>query len=436
MDWKEYNFGDCETFGMGKWVRFKCYLFAPRRYTKNLIELKKLIRETPWQEKERDRGFEGGDTYVFVGNDEKPHILIRLNHVHTERMEVAYIRGAEEDEYFEPGYEKVAYAFLRKNVNTLYNIDVAFDSLEWNNRLLKHIEKIESGIFTKDDVPKFTRDYMNTRYRKKMENRNRKKLTELLPKIKDKIAEYYNCSVDEIFFGDLNLHNMPNREIPDGIKVIYGRFLARPTMREVDMKDVKIIVSDVELALSGVFSLKNVEYIGGNAYFGSSMLGDLGNLRCIGGSAYFKDSYVRSLKNLKEIFGDLDVYDSKVEDLGDLEIVHGDATFNSKIKEFKNLKFIGGNAKFNTCYEIESLGSVERVGGFADLPEHVKDLGNLEYVGGTLDATYSVDAFMGDKPNIGKLRHVGKLGSFFLHNLIGKYFDENGDRIEEKTNNK
>ena len=194
-----------------------------------------------------------------------------------------------------------------------------------NQRLsiYEFIQKIETGRFTKRDVPDFIARYkrgndIDIAYREQIE------------KIRGVIAEYFNCSKEEIYIGDIDFKETNFETVP--YRVIFG---------------------NATFTDSRVRKLDTV-YIGGNVDFRNSYVSIFENLIGIGGNVYLYNSAVRSFQSVKNIGGDANLQLSELEDLGDLMSIGGVADFTaSKVKSIGKLIKILGEVKWGERTDLK-----------------------------------------------------------------------------------
>ena len=128
---------DVDTFGMGKWIKFEGKTSNEKAYIKNAQDLASLVQDTPWCTKQlASSHLAEGDFYVFVDNDNKPHIAVKTNG--NEIDEVRGIKNGNAQE-LEDDYRKVAIEFLEKNKDIKYGKEW-LEKEEWNKRLIEYIE--------------------------------------------------------------------------------------------------------------------------------------------------------------------------------------------------------------------------------------------------------------------------------------------------------
>ena len=350
-----------DVYEMGRWIKFDGKTTDSNNYIKNAQELSSLVKDTPWCTKTlASSQLAQGDFYVFVDNDNNPHIAVKMNG--NEIDEVRGIMNGKAQE-LEEDYRKVAISFLENNKD-IKNGDKWLKNEEWNKRLLTYIHNIENDTFKEEDTEKLIEDYFGDyEYKANFgKNTNMEKLRNLLPKISKNIARYYNCKEDEILFEDVNFADKE-----------YINLKACP---------YKVIFGNAYFSNSQVQSLGNLTTICRDADFSNSQVQSLGNLTTIGRNADFSNSQVQSLGNLETIGGNADFRNSQVQSLGNLTTIGRDADFeNSPIQSLDNLTTIGGDAYFINS-QVQSLGNLTTIGRHADFTDSkIIDFGNNEYIG-------------------------------------------------------
>ena len=101
------------TYNKGKWLRFKGKNTDSKRYVQNAQELAALVKDTPWCTKTlASNQLQDGDFYVFVDNENKPHIAVKMR-----GNTVDELRGIQNGnvQELEEEYREVAIEFLTKN---------------------------------------------------------------------------------------------------------------------------------------------------------------------------------------------------------------------------------------------------------------------------------------------------------------------------------
>ena len=371
----EVTLENVNTYGMGKWIKFNGRASDSENYAENVIKLKTLVQDTPWCTKTlASTQLEQGDFYVFVDNSNKPHIAVKMNGNSIDEVRGLKNGNAQE---LEEEYRDVALSFLENN-KEIQNGKEWLDKEEWNKRLIEYNKKIDNGTFKSEETEELIEDLFHEDYRSHYnKNSNLEELKGKLPKIKKNLAEYYNCTEEEICTGDY-----------------------KP--KEETICSYKIILGNANFADSKVTSLGNLQIIGGNAHFRFSEVADLGNLKIIEGFVYFDNSKITNLGNLQIIGGNAIFSFSKITDLGNLESIGGYAKFaGSKVTDLGNLQSIGGSVNFKES-EVTDLGNLQSIGGNVGFSNsNITDLGNLRSVGGYLD-------LRGSKvTNLGNIEHIG-----------------------------
>ena len=109
----EITLKNVNTYDMGKWIKFDGRASDSKNYAENVIKLKTLVQDTPWCTKTlASTQLEQGDFYVFIDNDNKPHIAVKMNG--NEIDEVRGIKNGNNQE-LEEEYRDVAISFLENN---------------------------------------------------------------------------------------------------------------------------------------------------------------------------------------------------------------------------------------------------------------------------------------------------------------------------------
>ena len=392
-DTSEITLKNVNTYNMGKWIKFDGRASDSENYAENVIKLKTLVQDTSWCTKTlASSQLEQGDFYVFIDNDNKPHIAVKMNG--NEIDEVRGIKNGDNQE-LEEEYRDVALSFLENNKD-IENGKSWLDKEEWNKRLIKYGKEIEDGTFNSEETKQLVEDLFHFDYKSHFNtNSNLEELKKKLPKIKKYLAEYYNCTEEEICVGDY----IPKEETRYPYKVILG---------------------NSDFRYSNVTNLGNLRIIGGNAYFDFSEITDLGELQIIGRNAYFSYSYLTNLGKLQSIGGDANFRNSKITNLGKLQSIGGSAYFNySNVTDLGDLQIIGRDAYFNYSY-LTNLGKLQSIGGSAHFRDsNVTTLGKLQSIGGNVLFTYSKLTNLGELQSIGgdahfeasEITNLGKLQS-------------------------
>ena len=444
-DASEVTLENVNTYGMGKWIKFNGRASDSENYAKNVIRLKTLVQDTPWCTKTlASTQLEQGDFYVFVDNSNKPHIAVKMNG--NEIDEVRGIKNGNAQE-LEEEYRDVALSFLENNKD-IKNGRKWLDKEEWNKRLIEYNKKIENGTFKSEECGYLIEDLFHKDYRSHFnKNSNLEELRGKLYKIKNNLAEYYNCTEEEICTGDYK----PKTEMTCPYKIILGNAFFGHS-KVTNLGNLKSIGLRASFRYSKVTSLSNLQSIGGSANFRYSIVTDLGNLESIGENADFRDSKVTSLGNLQSIgeyadfsdskvttLGNLqniggDAYfeDSEVTDLGNLQIIEGDANFRySIVTDLGNLKSIGGNAFFGHS-KVTNLGNLKSIGLRASFRySKVTSLSNLQSIGGSANFRYSIVTDLGNLESIGENADFRDSKVTSLGNLqsIGEYADFSDSKV-------
>ncbi len=446
----EVTLENVNTYGMGKWIKFDGRASDNENYAENVIKLKTLVQDTPWCTKTlASTQLEQGDFYVFIDNDNKPHIAVKMNG--NEIDEVRGIKNGNAQE-LEEEYRDVAISFLENNKD-IENGGNWLNKEEWNKRLIRYSKKIDDGTFNSEETPKLIEDLLHSDYKSHFNtNSNLEELKKKLPKIKKYLSEYYNCTEEEICVG----YYKPKEETRCPYKIILGD-AGFSYSGVTDLGKLQSIGGNAYFNSSKVTDLGELQIIGRNAYFNYSNVTDLGELQNIGEDAYFNSSNIMNLGKLQKIGGDAYFNDSEITDLGDLQIIGRGAYFNysnvtdlgdlqsigedanfrnSKITNLGKLQSIGGDAYFNYSY-LTNLGKLQSIGGSAYFENSkLTDLGELQNIGE--DAYFNSSNIM----NLGKLQRIGRHAYFDfskvtdlgnIEHIGGKIItDENNSYLKEE----
>ena len=394
-----------ETYKKGKWLKFEGKTSNEKEYLKNAEKLAALVKDTPWCTKKlASIQLAQGDFFVFVDNEDKPHIAVKMNG--NEIDEVRGILNGDAQE-IEEEYREVTLSFLENN-KEIENGKEWLEQEERNKRLIQYNKDIENGIFKVDHVGQMLEDLFEIDYKNHGhgENTNKTKLKNNLVKIKDKLVKYYDCSEEELYVDDIDFSCTDYTKCP--YKIIIGDANFEGS-QITDLGNLQTIGGNADFVDSEVKNLGNLQTIGGYASFRMSKITDLGNLQTIGGKANFYGSQITDLGNLQTIGGDANFEGSQITDLGNLQTIGGKANFEgSQVTDLGNLQTIGGNADFRNSQMID-LGNLQTIGGYAYVTNsQITDLGNLQTIGG-----YAY--FEGSQvTNLGNLQTIG--GDAYVRN--------------------
>ena len=401
-DTSEITLKNVNTYGMGKWIKFDGRASDSKNYAENVIKLKTLVQDTPWCTKTlASTQLEQGDFYVFIDNDNKPHIAVKMNG--NEIDEVRGIKNGNAQE-LEEEYRDVAISFLENNKD-IKNGGNWLDKEEWNKRLIRYSKEIDDGTFNSEETKQLVEDLFRSDYKSHFNaNSNLEELKKKLSKVKKHLAEYYDCTEEEICIGDYD----PGIETRCPYKIILGD-AGFSYSGVTDLGKLQSIGGNAYFNSSKVTDLGELQIIGRNAYFNYSNVTDLGELQNIGEDAYFNSSNIMNLGKLQKIGGDAYFNDSEITDLGDLQIIGRGAYFNySNVTDLGDLQSIGEDANFRNS-KITNLGKLQSIGGDAYFNySNVTDLGDLQSIGEDAYFNYSY------LTNLGKLQSIG--GSAYFEN--------------------
>ena len=319
-----------DTYGMGYWIKFDGKASDKNNYIQNAKELSALVQETPWCTKTlASSQLSNGDFYVFVDNDKKPHIAVRMN-----GNEISEVRGTMNAQELEDEYRKVAISFLENNQD-IKNGDKWLKKEEWNKRLIKHIEDIEKNCFRDENIDSLIIDLLGKdEYNAYEKNTNKERLIKLLKPsgILKKISEKLHCDEDEIYFGDVDFSDEEYKNLTVcPYKVIYGSASFKNSKIQ-SLGGLRVIVDNAYFGYSNIQSLENVEFIGSDVDFSFSPVTDLGKLRYIGGYANFYKSKLRNFGNIDYIH--FICFDDYLHDLYHLEFDdNGHRIYRDEVKD-------------------------------------------------------------------------------------------------------
>ena len=405
-DTSEITLKNVNTYGMGKWIKFDGRASDSKNYAENVIKLKTLVQDTPWCTKTlASTQLEQGDFYVFIDNDNKPHIAVKMS-----GNEIDEVRGIKNEnaQELEEEYRDVAISFLENNKD-IKNGKNWLDKEEWNKRLIRYSKEIDDGTFNSEETKQLVEDLFRSDYKSHFNaNSNLEELKQKLPKAKKHLAEYYNCIEEEICIG----YYKPKEETRCPYKIILGD--ADFSYSGVtDLGKLKIIGENAFFTDSKITNLGKLQIIGGDANFASSKITDLGKLQSIGGSASFRYSNVTNLGELQNIEGSAHFEYSKITNLGKLQVIGKSAYFkDSEVTELGELRSIGDRAIFGNS-KVTNLGKLQSIGDDAKFENsNIVDLGNLKSIGGSADFRNS------NVTNLGELRSIGGDAYFDFSKVI------------------
>lgn len=398
-DTSEITLKNVNTYNMGKWIKFDGRASDSENYAENVLKLKTLVQDTPWCTKTlASSQLEQGDFYVFIDNDNKPHIAVKMNG--NEIDEVRGIKNGDNQE-LEEEYRDVALSFLENNKD-IENGKSWLDKEEWNKRLIKYGKEIEDGTFNSEETKQLIEDLLHSDYRSHFGTNSNLEELKKLPKIKKYLAEYYNCTEEEICVGDY----IPKEETRCPYKIILGNAYLEDS-KVTDLGELQNIVGGADFRNTKITNLGKLQSIGMDVEFGDSEITNLGKLQIIGRDAHLEHSNITNLGELQKIGGNADFANSKITDLGKLKIIGENAFFEySRITNLGKLQSIGGCSYFKNS-KITDLGELEIIGECAYFSNsNVINLGKLQKIG--RDACFEYSKIT----NLGKLQVIGKSAFF------------------------
>ena len=129
-----------------------------------------------------------------------------------------------------------------------------------------------------------------------------------------KVVERLNHETLNESMGWVKKHNEPSGEDITG-------FIIKNNVKEWRMGEV--LNDNINLTLSSIEDLGNLEKVNGNLSLTHTSVKDLGELRIVKGSLDLRHTEVKSLGKLKYVGGNLTLRATSIEDLGNLEHVGG-----------------------------------------------------------------------------------------------------------------
>lgn len=259
----EINLEDVNTYNKGKWLKFKGVQSDPDNYLSNASKLSALVQGTPWCTKTlAGSQLNEGDFFVFVDNNEKPHIAVKM--LGNTIDEVRGIQNGNAQE-LEDEYRDVAISFLENNKDIENGIQW-LEKEEWNKRLIEYGHRMQCHEFGVESVESllndlfFREDYNNHSFCK---NSNLTKLKNQLYLAKPIFAQYFGMKEEEVYCGNCFSSNMNN------VRIVLGDFNGK-----FDGSKIQTIYGDAYF--DDTTSLENLESIyGGNATFQSCVIPEI-----------------------------------------------------------------------------------------------------------------------------------------------------------------
>lgn len=343
---------DTNSYEKGMWIRFEARSNNPDEYTENVQKLASLVKNTQWCTKYLSSTMlSEGDIYVFVDNDNNPHLAVKL--IGNEIDEVRGIANGANQE-IEEEYRDVILSFLEHNKNIKYGLEW-LEKEEWNRRLIKYNKLITKKCFSYDMMELLISDLFDFSYCK-YESTQRTELLSNLHLIAPFIAKYFNCSIEKICLGDAIFEDTDYETCP--YKIILGDAIFSLSKIQ-DTDNLLVVCGNVETYESSLDRLNKIEIILGNADLSYSSISDLGELRVIGGDLDINECGINTLSKLCSIGGNAYLSSSILSDLGDLGIILKDAYISSpNLENTGKLRTIIGNAIISDNIDISSINEV------------------------------------------------------------------------------
>ena len=355
------------TFGKGRWIKFESKSSDPDKYIDNAQKLSSLVQDTPWCTKTlASKHLEQGDFYVFIDNDNKPRVAIKMN-----GNEIDEVRGLKNDnaQELEDDYRDVAIDFLVNNKSILHGKEW-LEKEEWNKRLVEYNKKIDEGSLEEEDIISLIFDLTEYKDYKPhfYENSNKEELLKKIKRnfeVRKAIENKYGCDISKIYFGNLFAKEIVGDVFP--YEVVVGN-LELANVKNINMSRLRVVAGDCNLIDSKITKLENLEKVVGNANFKNSEVCDLSKLREVKGNMFCGEK-ISDLPNLKFIGAGAYFSKANIKEIPELEYIGGSAYFrNSMIEGLQKLKCIGNNADF-CMSKINDLSCLEVIGGSVNFEE-------------------------------------------------------------------
>ena len=272
------------------WIIIPSKAHDEKNFTRN-VEILKLLSHHNWCTKSfnAEPYLKQGDLHIYF-EDGLPRLCARFK-----KDTICEIQGEKNNSCIPHEYLNSTIEYIK---GKKYSSTVA-DEVEKSKIIKDKIKKLNSKISPKafeDITPKEIFEMLDIN----VEEDNEGFLT---------ISSYYQPFEDLITFEDLGI---------DENKIF---------------EKVKAITGTADFRGSKIKSLKNLQFIGKDAYFSKSEIRDLGLLKIIGGNAHFQHSNIENLQNLEFIGKDAFFANSRVKNKGKLKYIGGNMTFNEYLKK-------------------------------------------------------------------------------------------------------
>lgn len=340
-----------DTFGKGNWIRFEGKKNSPTSYIKNAQILASMVQDSPWCTKQQaSLHLEEGDFYLFVDNDNKPRIGVKL--IGDRIDEVRGVKNGNAQE-LEEEYRDVAIEFLLRNKDIKFGREW-LEKEEWNKRLVEYCKKIDSSKLSKQELNSLIYDltevfdykahYAQCGNRLELLSKIKK-----LRKVKRLLAKKYDCRPSEIFIGNVTCRDVLKGKFP--YKVVLGNLDFNGYLGpRIDFSKLEVVLGNCDFSNSNVDNLDNLKIIGGSGSFSHVRIDKIDNLIRIGEIGEFFSANIGSMEKLEEIGGTASMFYAKIGRIPNLKIIGEDAHFeHSNIGDLSSLEFIYGNAFFTYC---------------------------------------------------------------------------------------
>jgi len=379
------NIEDLNTYGKGKWIKFNGRSSDPKNYIKNAQDLSALVQETQWCTKSlASTHLEQGDFYVFVDNNNKPHIAVKMN-----GNEIDEVRGLKNGsaQELEDEYRDVAIEFLSKNKD-IKNGKEWLEKEEWNKRLVKWSAKVDNDSLTENDCEYLLEDLFS-HYDYKSHGKENSNKEKLLFKVSENevflnyLMDSYNCSREEIYIGNLSMRDIRNSDFFPYSVVVGDIYIDNYT--NVNMPNLKMVCGKAIFNVCGIKDISKLEKVGGDLEFYRCSIDELDNLKEVHGNLVITHNRIQSLNNLERVHGSLKLDWSNIVSIPKLKSIKGNLELkNSNLKILESLEEVGNNISLIVSY-LEELPLLKYIGGNLGCgrKSQLKRLQSLEYIGGS-----------------------------------------------------
>ena len=323
---------DIKTFGKGEWIRIPSKENDPVNFYQNVNKLKMLSRKSWCTYDNPEIHLMNGDMYIFVNNESKSEIAVKLI-----GDDLDEVRGADSGFAQEIGQEfrDVAIEFLKEN-QKWKNADKWLDKEQRNSRLFQYLKHYYNDSFEKIDLDNFYFDILKDD--ELVHGIENSLLRELRSKFEfnEKIREVFLNSFNKNFgtnfkMKDVHFGNITSKsDFSKSIAVVFG------DVNITNTKDSTTIVEKKEQKPLTLFGKVVSRYKKAD-----SLSDNIARLKYIIGNANFCNSDIKNLDMLCYVYKMLNLQGSEVENLDSLECVGESINLtSSKVKILPKLKSV------------------------------------------------------------------------------------------------